>query len=109
MAQAHRRSRGFGAIRAASRRWRAEGRRAHTCPGEPVRGRQLSCTASAPANLKGGAPGRGCAAAPVARAVGRPAPDPGAGSTGVDAPPDRPPASLGEQGGGLGSGVGDCV
>ena len=109
MSQAHRKSQGFHPIRAAARRRPAEGRRAHAGPVEPVHGRPQHCTAYVPARGLAGALRRGYTATPAARAVGRLAPDFCAGSTGVDVPSDRPPASLGDLEVGLGAEAGDCV
>ena len=60
MSQAHRQSRGFHPIRAAARRWLAEGCCAHAGPGALVRGRQMSCTADVPTFGLARAPCRVC-------------------------------------------------
>ena len=109
MPQAHRQSRGFCHVREAAKRRSAKGRCGQTGPGAPVYGLLRHCAANVPARELAGALRRECAATPAAWAVGRPAPDFCAGSTGVDASSDRPPASLGNLGVGLGVGVGGCV
>ena len=72
MSQAHRQSRGLHPIREASKRWRAEIRRAHTGPDAPVRGRLQSCAAGVPTCVLAGALSPVCAAIPPAKAGGRP-------------------------------------
>ena len=109
MSKGHRHGRDLHPVRAAAGRRRAEGRRAQTSPGAPLCSRLRSCEANVPACGLAETPRRICAATPAARAVGRPATYFCAGSTGVDASSDRPPASLGDLGVGLGAGVGDCV